>query len=297
MTDHHPPAPPPPDVVDAIVAAALAEDRAGYDITTHATVPPDQAGEATVLFKEAGVVCGLEVMRATFTRLSPEITLAVHHEDGTYVDAGTAVAEVRGPLAAMLSAERVALNLLQRMSGVATMAHRYVEAARRGGPARVVDTRKTTPGLRALERYAVRTGGAHNHRNTLEDGVMIKDNHVEAARRRGASLASVVAQVRERIPHTVRIEIEADTPELAREAVEAGVDIVLLDNMPPETMRAIVDQARTNPSTGRVIFEASGGIRLETIEAIAASGVDLISVGALTHSAPALDISLDVRPA
>jgi nicotinate-nucleotide pyrophosphorylase (carboxylating) len=295
MTDHSP-VPPPPDIVAAIVAAALAEDRAGYDITTHATVPPNQPGEATVLFKEPGVVCGLEVMRAAFAQLSPAITLDAHYEDGAYVEAGTAVAEVRGPLAALLSAERVALNLLQRMSGVATMAHRYVEAAARGGPARVVDTRKTTPGLRALERYAVRTGGAYNHRNTLEDGVMIKDNHVEAARRRGASLASVVAQVRERVPHTVRIEIEADTVDLAYEAVHAGADIVLLDNMPPEVMRPIIDAMRHDPDTGHVLFEASGGIRIETIEAVAASGVDLISVGALTHSAQALDISLDVRP-
>ncbi len=296
MTNHNPPTPPPPDVVNAIVTAALAEDRAGYDITTHATVPPDQPGEATVLYKEAGVVCGLDVMRATFASLSAAITMHANFEDGAYVEPGTAVADVRGPLAAMLSAERVALNLLQRMSGVATIAYRYVEAAARGGPARVVDTRKTTPGLRALERYAVRTGGAYNHRNTLEDGVMIKDNHVEAARRRRASLASVVAQVRDRIPHTIRIEIEADTPELAREAIEAGADIVLLDNMPPETMRTIVTEARAQPTTAHVLFEASGGIRLETIEAIAASGVDLISVGALTHSAPALDISLDVRP-
>jgi nicotinate-nucleotide pyrophosphorylase (carboxylating) len=292
-----PPALPPRDVIDAIVVSALAEDRAGYDVTTQATVPPDQQGEATVLFKEPGVVCGLEVMRAAFAHLSPAIALDVMHSDGTVVETGTVVAEVRGPLAPMLSAERVALNLLQRMSGVATMAHRYVEAARRGGNARVVDTRKTTPGLRALERYAVRVGGAHNHRNTLEDGVLIKDNHIEAARRRGTSLKDLVAQVRGRVSHTVRIEIEADTPELAYEAIAAGADIVLLDNMTPEAMREIVNSTRHDPRTMHVLFEASGGIRLDTLEAVAASGVHLISAGALTHSAPALDISLDVRPA
>jgi nicotinate-nucleotide pyrophosphorylase (carboxylating) len=290
-------APPPRDVIEAIVAAALDEDRAAYDITTLSTVPPDQPGEASVLFKAPGIVCGLEVMAAAFGRMSAAIALDVRHPDGAFVEAGTVVAEVRGPLAAMLSAERVALNLLQRMSGVATMSWRYVEAARRGGPARVVDTRKTTPGLRALERYAVRVGGAHNHRNTLEDGVLVKDNHVEAARRRGVALADLVTGIRARVPHTVRVEIEADTTELAREAMAAGADIVMLDNMSPDTMRAIVGEARGDPSTAHVIFEASGGITLDTIDAVAASGVDLISVGALTHSAPALDISLDVRPA
>jgi nicotinate-nucleotide pyrophosphorylase (carboxylating) len=159
----------------------------------------------------------------------------------------------------------------------------------------VVDTRKTTPGLRALERYAVRTGGAHNHRNTLEDGVLIKDNHIEAAARRGVALGALVEQVRASVPHTLRIEVEVTGAEMAREAIGEGADIVLLDNMTPEAMRQVMAEHRADSSARRVLFEASGGITLETVAAVAATGVDLISCGALTHSAAALDISLDVR--
>ncbi|MFA7248524.1 MAG: carboxylating nicotinate-nucleotide diphosphorylase [Dehalococcoidia bacterium] len=284
-------------LVAEIVARALEEDRAGFDVTTQSTVPVDQPGEATLLYKEAGVVCGIAVVREVFRQMSAAIEMDVIVGEGAWVEPGTAIAELRGPLAPMLSGERVALNLLQRMSGTATMAHRYVREAARGGTARVVDTRKTTPGLRALERYAVRTGGAFNHRNTLEDGVLIKDNHIAAATRRGVSPGELIAEVRARVPHTLRIEVEADTPHLARAAAAGGADVVLLDNMPPDMMQAIVAEARANPRTAGVLFEASGGVRIETIAAIAGTGVDLISVGALTHSAPALDISLDVRPA
>ena len=285
------------EIVAAIVAAALAEDRTAFDVTTQATVPVGQAGEATLLYKEPGVVCGIEVVREAFRQASPALVLEARVAEGAWLEARTVAATVRGPLAPLLSSERVALNLLQRMSGTATMARRYVTEAARGGTARVVDTRKTTPGLRALERYAVRTGGAYNHRNTLEDGVLIKDNHIAAAVRRGVSPGELIAAVRARVPHTLRIEVEADTSHLARAAAAGGADVVLLDNMSPDMMRAIVAEARACPQTAGVLFEASGGVRLETIAAIAGTGVDLISVGALTHSAPALDISLDVRPA
>ena len=285
------------EIVAAIVANALAEDRSAFDITTQSTIPPDQPGEATVLYKEAGVVCGIEVVREVMRQVSPDLALDVRVEEGAWVESGTVAAEIRGPLASMLSGERVALNLLQRMSGTATMARRYSDEAARGGTARVVDTRKTTPGLRALERYAVRTGGAHNHRNTLEDGVLIKDNHIEAAALRGVSPGDLITEVRGRVSHMVKIEVEADTPHLARAAAMGGADVVLLDNMPPDMMRAIVAELRERPETKHVLFEASGGIRIDTIAAVAATGVDLISVGALTHSAAALDISLDVRPA
>ena len=288
---------PAASLIAEIVAHALEEDRAAFDVTTQATVPPDQPGEATLLYKEDGVVCGIEVVREVFWQTSDAIEMDILVDEGAWVESGTTIAELRGPLAPMLSGERVALNLLQRMSGTATMAHRYVREAARGGAGRVVDTRKTTPGLRALERYAVRTGGAFNHRNTLEDGVLIKDNHIAAAARRGVSPGELIAEVRARVPHTLRIEVEADTPHLARAAASGGADIVLLDNMPPDMMRAIVEEHRANARTAGVLFEASGGVRIETIAAIAATGVDLISVGALTHSAPALDISLDVRPA
>ena len=288
---------PAASIIAEIVAHALEEDRAWFDITTQSTVPSDQPGEATLLYKEDGVVCGLEVVREVFWQTSDEIEMDILADEGAWVESGTVVAELRGPLAPMLSGERVALNLLQRMSGTATMSYRYAHEAARGGTGRVVDTRKTTPGLRVLERYAVRTGGAFNHRNTLEDGVLIKDNHIEAATARGVTPAALIAEVRARVPHTVRIEVEADTPHLARVAASGGADIVLLDNMPPDMMRAIVEEHRANAKTAHVLFEASGGVRIETIAAIAATGVDLISVGALTHSAPALDISLDVRPA
>ncbi|MSQ30721.1 MAG: carboxylating nicotinate-nucleotide diphosphorylase [Dehalococcoidia bacterium] len=285
------------EVIAAIVVAALAEDRVAYDITTQASIPPDQPGEATLLYKEAGVVCGVEVVREVMRQMSPDLVLDARVAEGAWVESGTVAAEISGPLAPMLSGERVALNLLQRMSGTATMARRYADEAARGGEVRVVDTRKTTPGLRALERYAVRLGGGYNHRNTLEDGVLIKDNHIEAAARRGVSPADLIAEVRARVSHLVRIEVEADTPHMARAAAMGGADAVLLDNMPPDMMRAIVAELRARPATRHVLFEASGGIRIDTIAAVAGTGVDLISVGALTHSAPALDISLDVRPA
>ncbi|MBM4410220.1 MAG: carboxylating nicotinate-nucleotide diphosphorylase [Chloroflexi bacterium] len=297
MTEAVEASPPDSAAVAAIVASALAEDRAGFDVTTRSTVTRDQRGEATLLYKQDGVVCGLEVVREVFRQVSPEIELRASTSDGAWVEPGTAVATVSGPLAPMLSGERVALNLMQRMSGIATLARQYVEAASAGGWTRVVDTRKTTPGLRTLERYAVRTGGAHNHRDTLQDGVLIKDNHIEAAAQRGVTIPALLASVRAEVPHTLRIEIEVTSPEMARAALAGGADVVLLDNMTPAMMAAIVTEARAKPAYERVLFEASGGITLGTIASVAATGVDLISCGALTHSAPALDISLDVRPA
>ena len=278
------------EAVRTAVAAALAEDRASFDVTTQTTVPPDQQGSGAFVFRAAGVVCGLEIAREAFRQLSPDLRVEVAYEDGSFVETGTTVATIAGPLAAMLSAERVALNFAQRLSGIASLTRQYVEEAARGGDATVVDTRKTTPGLRAFERYAVRCGGARNHRDNLQDGVLTKDNHLAAASARGVDLASVVRSARAGAAHTLRIEVEVDTPEQAADAVAADADVVLLDNMGPETIRPIVEGA---PG---VIFEASGGVNLETIRAIAATGVQLISVGALTHSAPSLDISLDVRP-
>ncbi|MSQ42168.1 MAG: carboxylating nicotinate-nucleotide diphosphorylase, partial [Dehalococcoidia bacterium] len=259
--------------------------------TTRALVPPAQRGRGTLLAKQDGVVCGLAVAREAFAQLSPALELEALRADGEAVRAGERVAVVRGPLAPMLSAERVALNLLQRLSGIATLTRRYVEAACAGGPAEVLDTRKTTPGLRDLERYAVRAGGGRNHRNTLEDGVLIKDNHIAAGARRGVSVAALVAQARALAPHTLRVEVEADDVATALAAVAAGADVVLLDNMNAAQLRAAV-AACARPG---VLFEASGGVTLQTVGEIAASGVHFVSVGALTHSAPALDISLDVE--
>ena len=275
--------------IRAAVSMALAEDRAAFDITTSTTVPPEQQGRGDFVFKESGVLCGIDIAREAFHLLSPELRLTAAYEDGHYVEAGTSIATIAGPLAAMLSAERVALNFMQRLSGIASTTRHFVEEAARGGDARVVDTRKTTPGLRVFERYAVRCGGAHNHRDNLQDGVLIKDNHLAAAAARGVELATVIRAAREGAAHTLRIEVEVDTPEQAVKVIAAGADVVLLDNMDPETIRPIVE------ASPDVIFEASGGVNLDTIRAIAATGVQLISVGALTHSAPSLDISLDLH--
>lgn len=283
--------PPDPREVSRVVRRALGEDRAFHDVTTRALVPSDQRGRGSYLFKAPGIVCGIDLVRAVFAEISDELEIEVFAPDGSSVEAGHIVAEVTGPLAAMLSGERVGLNLLQRMSGIATLTRRFVDAAAEGGPAQILDTRKTTPGLRELERYAVRVGGGRNHRNTLEDGVLIKDNHINAALKRGLSIPALVDEVRRNVAHTLRVEIEVTDAAMALLALASDADIILLDNMSPAEMRQIIDDA---PDDG-LLFEASGGVNLDTVREIAASGVHLISVGALTHSAPALDISLEIE--
>ncbi len=283
--------PPDPSSVMRIVAQALEEDRAFFDVTTRALVPPDQQGEGTFLFKSGGVVCGMEVVETVFGYMSPEIELDVLAPDGSVLEAGQIAAEVHGPLAAILSGERIALNLLQRMSGIATLTRRMVLAAAEKGAAQVLDTRKTTPGLRDIERYAVRVGGAKNHRNTLEDGVLIKDNHIAAGLKRGLTIPELIAEARRGVSHTLRVEIEVTDAAGALLAITGGANIVLLDNMSPAEMRQIVDSC----DDAGVLFEASGGITEASIRAVAATGVHLISSGSLTHSAPALDISLEIE--
>ena len=283
---------PDPRAVREAVARALAEDRVAQDVTTQATVPADQRGRGALLMKQDGVVCGLGVVREVFAQLSPELALDVSAPDGSVVEAGAVIATVEGPLAPMLSGERTALNFLQRLSGIATLARSYVRAAAEGGPATVLDTRKTTPGLRQLERHAVRVGGARNHRDTLADGVLIKDNHIAAAAARGAGASELIARARIEAAHTLRIEIEVTDGAGAREAIAAGADVIMLDNMSAAEIAAVVEAAPAG-----VVFEASGGVTLETVREIAATGVQLISVGALTHSAPALDISLEIEAA
>jgi nicotinate-nucleotide pyrophosphorylase (carboxylating) len=266
---------------------ALAEDIGGGDVTTALTVPAERQARGRLLAKVAGVISGLEVAGEVFRRVDPAITLTPLIADGDAVAAMTPMATVEGPARSLLTGERVALNLLQRLSGVATLTARYVAAVRETN-ARIVDTRKTTPGLRALEKAAVRHGGGYNHRFGLTDGVLIKDNHLAAVG--GADrVARAVCLARQGAPHTLRIEIEVTTLDELAQALAAGADIVLLDNMDVAAMREAV--ART---AGRALLEASGGVTLENVAAIAATGVDLISVGALTHSAPALDISLEL---
>ena len=276
--------------VREIIRRALAEDGVFNDITTSALVPPEQSGDGVLLVKEDGVIAGLPVAAAVFAEVDAGIALTPCVQEGARVAAGTQIARLRGRYASLLRGERVALNLLQRLSGIATMAARAAEAVA-GLPVRIVDTRKTTPGLRPLEKYAVRVGGAHNHRYNLADGVLIKDNHLAALRAQANGIAEAVARARAAVPHTIRIELEVTNLAEVEEALAAGADIILLDNMSPEQMRAAVERCR-----GRALTEASGGITLATIREVAETGVDLISLGALTHSAKALDISLELTP-
>ncbi|HMQ31260.1 MAG TPA: carboxylating nicotinate-nucleotide diphosphorylase [Chloroflexaceae bacterium] len=277
-----------PDVIRDVVARALAEDVGAGDLTTLAAVPAEARAEAAFVFREAGVVCGLPVARAGFAAADPGLTLEARVEEGARVERGAVVATVAGPARGLLTGERVALNLLQRMSGVATLAARYVEAVA-GTGARILDTRKTTPGLRALEKYAVRVGGATNHRYGLYDGVMLKDNHLAILAAQGLGLAEAIGRARAAVGPMVAVEVEVESVEQAAAAAAAGADMILLDNMPPAQLRAAVAAV-----AGRARTEASGGITLETIRAVAEAGVDFISVGALTHSARALDIGLDI---
>lgn len=271
---------------EAIVDLALAEDLGTGDVTTLATVPADRQARGAMLVKASGVISGLEAAAYTFRRVDPAIVFTPLVKDGDAVEHGKLIAELSGPARGLLIGERVALNLLQRLSGVATLTAKFV-AETAGTRAKVVDTRKTTPGLRVLEKAAVRHGGGHNHRVGLSDGVLIKDNHLAAV---GGPdrVTQAIAAARAFAPHTIKIEVEVTTLAEVREAVAAGADIILLDNMDLPTMRDAVAII-----AGRALVEASGNVRLETVRAIAETGVDLISAGALTHSAPALDISLN----
>ena len=271
------------DTLERAVLAALAEDIGAGDVTTEATVAEDAVGSATLLLKEAGVVCGLRAAEATFRALDPEIRFEAFASDGDYVEEPpTAIARVSGSERAILTGERVALNFVARLSGIATLTRRYVDAVA-GTGSDVLDTRKTTPGLRALEKHAVVCGGGRNHRFGLDDAVLVKDNHLRAA----GSVADAVRLVRD--ASDLPIEVECETLDQVGEALEAGVEAILLDNMTLDELRAAVSL-----TAGRARLEASGGVSLDTIRAIAETGVDEISVGALTHSARSLDVSLEL---
>jgi len=281
--------PPPTNVILAAVHAALEEDGAADDVTTSALVNPEQWARGTFVAKDDGVVAGLPVAAAAMTAIDPSVSFDTLVADGMRVSAGAELAEVEGPAAALLASERVSLNFLQRLSGIATLTRAYVDAVA-GTSARILDTRKTTPGLRHLERYAVRAGGGSNHRFNLSTGVLVKDNHIAIARQAGlVDLEQVVGQARAGAPHTMRVEVEATSVEQVKDALAGGAEVVLLDNMTVEQVRAAVELIG-----GRAIVEASGGITLENVRSIAEAGVQLISVGRLTHSAPALDISLEL---
>jgi nicotinate-nucleotide pyrophosphorylase (carboxylating) len=269
-----------------IVKAALAEDIGCGDVTTLAVVPEDLQTSARIVAREELVVCGLSLAEAAFSELCPEIHFGRNASDGDSAQHGATLLRIIGPAHPILAAERVALNFLQRLSGIATLTSRFVSAVR-NTKARILDTRKTTPGYRALEKYAVTCGGGQNHRTGLFDMVLIKDNHLAALRPDPNAVALGIQRARERWPK-LKIEVEADNIDQVRQAVAAGADIVLLDNMDVKELRAAVEWVG-----GKAITEASGGVDLSTVRAIAETGVDFISVGALTHSARAVDIALD----
>lgn len=274
----------PPHLIAAAVSAALAEDLGLVgDLTTSATVPPDARAAAAIAARKPGIVAGLAVAAAAFRALDPTVTFRGAAPDGASVAPGAIIAHVAGNARALLAAERVALNFLGRMCGVATLTRHFVDAVAET-PARIADTRKTTPGLRAFEKYAVRCGGGVNHRTGLFDAILIKDNHIIAA----GGLDAAIQGARAVAGHMVKIEVEVDTLDQLDIALKYPIDAVLLDNMTLDQLREAVRRAQ-----GRVLLEASGGVTLETVRSIAETGVALISVGALTHSAPALDVGLD----
>jgi nicotinate-nucleotide pyrophosphorylase (carboxylating) len=272
--------------VKALVETALAEDLGRGDLTTFLTVGEDVRARAEIVAKQDGVIAGLPLLQRIFAIVGDgAVSVTTHVVDGEEVRAGSVVATLAGAAQDLLVGERLSLNFLQHLSGIATLTKRFVTAVA-GTRARVVDTRKTTPGLRALEKYAVRAGGGWNHRMGLDDGVLIKDNHIVAA----GGVREAVERARAGAPHTVKIEVECTDLSQLGDALAAGADAILLDNMTVATMKEAVKRVN-----GRALLEASGGVTLATIRAVAETGVDLVSVGALTHSAPALDLSMKVE--
>jgi len=279
---------PPSQAVERIVKAALEEDAPQGDLTSQALLSADAVISAELVAREDGVLCGEDVFAAAM-KLTGDVSASFAVHDGERFAAGAALASVNGPACAVLQAERVALNFVQRLSGIATMTAKFVEAAA-GTKARIVDTRKTTPGLRILERYAVRCGGGGNHRFSLSDAVLVKDNHLAVLAASGVTLEDALRAVRVQIPHTVAIEVEVDRLDQIDAVLAAGADAILLDNFSLDDLRSGVLQV-----AGRALVEASGGVTLERVHEIAATGVDLISVGALTHGVKSLDLGLDMR--
>ena len=274
--------------IQNLIDAAFAEDVIVGDPTTDVLIPPGLTGQAALVTRDAGILAGVDLATAVFKRFDPSLRAESLMPDGSSVSPGDRLAQVSGSVASILKAERTAVNFLQHLSGIASETRRYVDAVS-GLRAKIVDTRKTTPGLRKLEKYAVTMGGGHNHRQNLADGILIKDNHIEALALQGLSIGDVVRRAHKGASHTIKVEIEVDTIAQLEEVLDAGADLVLLDNMSNEQMREAVKVA-----DGRAVLEASGGITLETVRAIAETGVDIISVGALTHSAPAMNVGLDM---
>ncbi|UGS26878.1 carboxylating nicotinate-nucleotide diphosphorylase [Microbacterium resistens] len=278
-----------PALLNRVVGAALEEDAPWGDLTSAALIPESSTATADLVARETGILSGGEVFAAAFTLTDPAVVVDLHVADGDAFGPGDVLASVTGPARAILTAERVGLNFAQRMSGIATLTSQYVRAVE-GTAARIADTRKTTPGLRAFERHAVSSGGGHNHRFSLSDAVMAKDNHLAVLRRGGADLAAALRDAASRLPHTTHVVVEVDRLDQIPDVLAGGAHTVLLDNFTLDDLRAAVALI-----DGRATTEASGGVTRETVRAIAETGVDVVSVGALTHSARALDLGLDVR--
>lgn len=278
---------PDPGELDAIIDRALAEDAVGSDATSLALIPPTLQATVSIVTKQPGILAGLHIADAVFKRVNPDLQFVYRLQDGDRLTAEQTLATVSGSIASILSGERTALNFLQRMSGIATLTELYVSAVD-GTNASIVDTRKTVPGLRKLDKYSVHIGGGRNHRMNLSDGVLIKDNHIAALRSTGNTLEQLINEARATVSHTLKIEVEVESVEGAISAASAGADIVMLDNMNPDDMRSAVAHI-----SDQCIVEASGGVTLANVAEVASSGVDFISIGALTHSPMALDISLD----
>ncbi len=273
--------------IDDLIDRALNEDLASGDITTNILINDSWQGKSYFLAKAEGILAGIDIARRVFNNVDSGLQMNVLIKDGSIIKPGDIIARVNGRLSVILKAERTALNFLQHLSGIATETSRYVKAVQ-GLPVKILDTRKTTPGLRELEKYAVKTGGGQNHRMNLSDGILIKDNHLAILAKQGLSLKEVIATAKRKAGRHLKVEVEVQTPQAAQQAAEAEADIIMLDNMKPEDMKlavCLVDK--------RSLIEASGGINLTNVRAAAETGVDFISIGALTHSAKALDISLE----
>lgn len=275
--------------INPIIDLALAEDTSRGDVTSEILIPGDLQGKAALLVKDEGVLAGGELARDIFHRVDPSLKIDLLIKDGTKIKPGDIIGTVSGKLTSILKAERVVLNFIQRLSGIASQTAQYIEKTR-DCHAKIVDTRKTTPGLRALEKYAVRMGGGQNHRMHMGDAVLIKDNHIAALRAQGMTLKDIVIKAAKKAPKGMTVEVEVTTAEEAVEAAAAGATMIMLDNMSPAKMRHAVSLLPKGVRT-----EASGGITLENVRAAAETGVDIISIGALTHSVKALDISLELE--
>ena len=272
-------------IVDEIIINALKEDMPYGDVTTDAVIDIETNTRAEFLAKEDGVIAGLDIARRVFELLDDKILFMKLVKDGTFVKKGTVVAEIAGNTAAILKGERTALNILQRLSGIASITKEFCNKIE-GTNVKIADTRKTTPGLRMLEKYAVKVGGGSNHRFSLSDGVLIKDNHIKAV----GGIKEAVDEVRRNVPHTIKIEVETETLDEVKEALASGADIIMLDNMSINDMKKAVEMAK-----GKALIEASGNVSLQSVYDVALTGVDIISVGSITHSVKSLDISLKIK--